>query len=178
MRDAIQTFSKELVVSQDNFKSEDRPYLNSPKRTVYLDYFISLSFFDNRYIEIFGKTQLILKQSGIYFAAFLFLKFFIQIAVTIIKDRQMHKLTGASVNFGKIILYATYNHFFTFIMTSIFKNETANEKQPNDDEHLLSEMKETNFSLYPHIPHPLSSANRNENNAAKEENGENPNSPV
>ena len=38
MKNAIQTFSKEFVVSQDNFKSEDRPYLNYPMRTVYLDF--------------------------------------------------------------------------------------------------------------------------------------------
>ena len=36
MKDAIQTFSKELVVSQDNFKSEERTYLNYPMRAVLL----------------------------------------------------------------------------------------------------------------------------------------------
>ena len=36
MKDAIQTFSKELVVSQDNFKSEARTYLNYPMRAVLL----------------------------------------------------------------------------------------------------------------------------------------------
>ena len=181
MKDAIQTFSKELVVSQDNFKSEDRTYLNYPMRTVYLDSFISPNFFDNRYIEMFGYTQFILEQCGIYFAAFLFLKFIIQIVVTIVKALQIHKITGASVNFGKIILFATYNILFTSIMTSIFKNETTNEKQPDDAEHLVTEMKETHFNLYPHIPHPLYSAIRNErheNNVAIEENGDNPISPV
>ena len=44
MKNAIQPFSKELFVSQDNFKSEDRPYLNYPMRTVYLDSFISPNF--------------------------------------------------------------------------------------------------------------------------------------
>ena len=181
MKDAIQTFSKELVVSQDNFKSEDRTYLNYPMRTVYLDSFISPNFFDNRYIEMFGYTQFILEQCGIYFAAFLFLKFIIQIVVTIVKALQIHKITGASVNFGKIILFATYNILFTSIMTSIFKNEPTNEKQPDDAEHLVTEMKETHFNLYPHIPHPLYSAIRNErheNNAAIEENRDNPISPV
>ena len=177
MKNAIQPFSKELFVSQDNFKSEDRPYLNYPMRTVYLDSFISPNFFDNSYIEMFGYTQLILEQCGIYFAAFL-LKFIIQIVVTIVKALQIHKITGASVNFGKIILFATYNILFTSIMTSIFKSETTNEKQPDDAEHLVTEMKETHSNLYPNIPHPLYSAPRNERNKNNEENGDNPISPV
>ena len=53
-------------------------------RTVYLDSFISPNFFDNRYIEMFGYTQFILEQCGIYFAVFLFLKFIIQIVVKIV----------------------------------------------------------------------------------------------
>ena len=178
MKKAIQTFSKELVVSQDSFKSEDRTYLNYPMRTVYLDSFISPNFFDNRYIETFGYTQFILEQCGIYFAAFPFVKFIIQIVVTIVKALEIHKITGVSVNFGKIILFATYNILFTSIMTSIFKNETTNEKQPDDAEHLVTEMKETHFNLYLHIPHPLYSAIRNERNGNNEENGDNPISPV
>ena len=106
MKDAIQTFSKELVVSQDNFKSEDRTYLNYPMTTDCLDAFISPNFFDNRYTEMFGYTQFILEQCVIYFAAFLFLKFIIQIVVTIIKALQ--------------ILFATYSILFTSIITSIF----------------------------------------------------------
>ena len=82
MIDTIENFSKEFVVSQDNFKSEDRTDLNYPMRTVYLDSFTSPNFFDNRYIEMFGYTQFILEQCGIYFASFLFLKFIIQIVVT------------------------------------------------------------------------------------------------
>ena len=178
LKNAIQTFSKELVASQDNFKSEDRPHLNYPMRTLYLDSFISLNFFDNRYIELFGYTQFILEQCGIYFAAFLFLNFIIQIVVTIVKALQIHKITGASVDFVKIISFATYNILFTSIMTSIFKNETTNEKQPDDDEHLVTETKKTHFNLYPHIPHPLYSAIRNEKNENNKENGENPISPV
>ena len=178
MKKAIQTFSKKLVVSQDNFKSEDRTYLIYLMRTVYLDSFISPNFFDNRYIETFGYTQFNLEQRGIYFAAFLFVKLIIQIVVTIVKALEIHKSTGASVNFGKIILFATYNILFTSIMTSIFKNETTNEKQPDDAEHLVTETKETHFDLYPHIPHPLYSAIRNERKGNNEENGDNPIFPV
>ena len=63
-------------------------------------------------------------------------------------------------------------------MTSIFKNETTNEKQPDDAEHLVTEMKETQFNIYPHIMHPLCSAIRNERNEKNAENGDNPISPV
>ena len=97
-------------------------------RIVSLDSFTSPNFFYNRYIEKFGYSQFMLEQCGIYFAAFLFLKFIIQIVVTIIKALQVHKITGASVNFGKIFLFATYNFLFASIMISIFKNERANEQ--------------------------------------------------
>ena len=70
MKDAIQTFSKELVVSQDNFKSWDSHHIYYTIRTVYLESFISPNFFDNRYIEMFGYTQFILEQCRIYCAAF------------------------------------------------------------------------------------------------------------
>ena len=47
-------------------------------------------------------------------------------------------------------------------MTSIFKDETTNEKQQDDAEFLVTEMKEHHFNLYSHIPHPLYNAIRNE----------------
>ena len=114
MKDAIQTFSKELVVSQDNFKSWDSHHIYYPIRTVYLDSFISPNFFDNHYIEMFGYTQFILEQCRIYCAAF-FLKFIIQIVVTNVEALHIYKVTRASVDFGKMILFATYNILFTFL---------------------------------------------------------------
>ena len=87
MKQGKQTFYKELVVSQDSFQREDRPYLSYPMRTVYSYSFISPNFFDNRYIEMFGNAKFIVEQCGIHFAAF-FLKFIIQI-LTIIKALQI-----------------------------------------------------------------------------------------
>ena len=90
LKSAIQIFSKEVVVSQDNIKNEDRPYFNYPRRS---NSFSSPNFFYNRYIEMFCYTHFILEQSGICFAAFLFLQFIIQIVVTIIRSPQLQKTT-------------------------------------------------------------------------------------
>ena len=66
-------------------------------------------------------------------------------------------------------------------MASIYKNETTNEKQPDYVEHLVIEMKETHFNLYPHIPQPLYTAIRNERdegNVVLQNNGDNSIFPV
>ena len=81
------------------------------------------------------------------FCRFFFLKFIIQIVVTIVKALQIHKIIGASDNFCKIVLFATYNFLFTSIIISIFKNQTTNEKQPDDAKHSVTERKETHFNL-------------------------------
>ena len=87
MKSDMQFFSKEVVVSLDNYKNEDRPYFNYPRRSYS---FNSPNFFHNRYMEMFGYTQFILEQSGICLAAFLWLKIIIQIVLTIIKGPQLH----------------------------------------------------------------------------------------
>ena len=109
MKDAAQEFARELVKIQRN-KSQPSDYSNyCTTKTIYLDSLISSEFLHNRYIKAFGRVHYYLEQCGSTFAIFLFVKFIIDIVVCIIRALQIHKITGASVSFGKVILSAFFN---------------------------------------------------------------------
>ena len=131
MKDAAQEFSRELVEIRHN-KIQPSGYSNYyTTKTIYLDSLISSQFLHNRYIKAFGRIHYYLEQCGITFAVFLFVKSIIDIVVCIIRALQIHKITGASVSFGKVILSATFNILFQSIVTSIFRPT----EERDDSEH-------------------------------------------
>ena len=77
------------------------------------------------------------------------MKFIIDIVVCIIRALQIHKITGASVSFGKIILSATFNILFQSIVTSVFRPT----EERDDSEHLVQAptYKEPTINIYPPI---------------------------
>ena len=147
MKDAAQEFSRELVEIQQN-KSQPSGYSNYyTTKTIYLDSLISSQFLHNRYIKAFGRVHYYLEQCGITFAVFLFVKFIIDIVVCIIRALQIHKITGASVSFGKVILSATFSILFQSIVTSVFRPI----EERDDSEHLVQAptYKEPTINIYP-----------------------------
>ena len=121
MNDAAQEFSRELVEIQHN-KSQPSGYSNYyTTKTKFLDSLISSQFLHNRYIKAFGRVQYYFEQCGITFAVFLSVKFIIDNVICIYRALQIHKITGASVSFGKEILSATFNILFQSIVTSVFR---------------------------------------------------------
>ena len=102
MKDVIKSFTKELVISQD--ESEYRQNNNNyyPMRTFYLDSFISSDFFNNRYIQMFGHVQYIIEKCGIYFAAFVFFKLIIDTIKIVYRTLQLRTVTDGSVHFGRV----------------------------------------------------------------------------
>ena len=155
MKETIKTFTKELVVEQGG---STRNYYSNyyPMNKIYLDSFISPDFFNNRYIKMFGKVQYVLERCGIYFAAFLFIKLIIDVIVCIFRAMQIHKLTGASVGFAKIVLSATFNIIFASILTSMFmpKKDATEDvehlvQSPNYNSNLCE--REQIMQLYPSV---------------------------
>ena len=71
------------------------------------------------------------------------------IVVCIIRALQIHKITGASVSFGKVILSATFNILFQSIVTSVFRPT----EERDDSEHLVQAptYKEPTINIYPPI---------------------------
>ena len=93
---------------------------------IYLDSLLSPGFLIKNFIGTFGFVAFFLEKIGIYFACLLFIKFLLEIIVTIIKALEIDKLTNRTMSFWKIILGAAYILFVLSVFTSIFSNENSN----------------------------------------------------
>ena len=131
MKGVLKHFTKSLLDSRESFSNiSGTNYYNS--RTIYLDSFISPDFFNNQFVETFGKIQYIIEQFGIFFAAFLFIKLLIDIVLCLIRAMQINKITGASIHFGKALFAATFDLMSVPILTSIY--QATNSENNNTDE--------------------------------------------
>ena len=128
MKGILQKVSRSFLNAKKIFFKDSYSPLGS-SQTIYLDYLISPNFWKNEYTRIFGKVQYYLEKCGIVFASFLFVKFILDCLVFIIKAMHIHKITGRSLHFGKVLLAASYNILFTSIVTSIFTQDEQTEKK-------------------------------------------------
>ena len=99
-----------------------------------MDAFVSPTFFPDRFIGTFGKVAYYLEKIGTWFAVFLVLKLLLDIVISFLKALEIHRLTGATVGFGKILLGATYNLFVLSIFTSMFARQTSNSLQDTNSQ--------------------------------------------
>ena len=163
MKDVIKSFTKELVISQDESEYRQNHHNYYPMRTFYLDSFISSDFFNNRYIQMFGHVQYIIEKCGIYFAAFVFIKLIIDTIKIVYRTLQLRTVTDGSVHFGRVLFSAVFDIISLSILTSIFIPQevekesteplvqTINKNKSNHKELDAPCYKETQFHLYPHI---------------------------
>ena len=86
------------------------------------------------------------------------MKFILDCLVFIIEALHIHKITGRSLHFGKVLLAALYNILFTSIVTSIFTQDEQTEKLEENDHRdkvyapLLEEVDNSNQDrMYLHI---------------------------
>ena len=124
-----------------------------------MDNTVSPSYFKNQFMNTFGSVASVLYFCGIYFSCFLFIKFIIDLIVMILIHMECHRLTGASLGFGKTFPSASYNLFLTSFLTSVFILQTplmqALEPEPTstriEDEtrHPVDEIKKKEEHLYP-----------------------------
>ena len=130
MKGVLKHFTKSLIDSRESFSNISvTNYYNS--RTIYLDSFISPDFFNNQFVETFGKIQYIIERCGIFFAAFLFIKLLIDIVLCLIRAMQINKITDASIHFGKALFAATFDLMSAPILTSIYL--ATNSENDNTD---------------------------------------------
>ena len=131
MKGVLKHFTKSLLNSRESFSNiSGTNYYNS--RTNYLDSLISPDFFNNLFVETFGKIQYIIERCGKFFAAFLFIKLLIDIVLCLIRAMQINKITDASIHFGKALFAATFHLMSVPILTSIF--QSTNSENNNTDE--------------------------------------------
>ena len=131
MKGVLKHFTKSLLDSRESFSNiSGTNYYNS--RTIYLDSLISPDFFNNQFVETFGKIQYIIERCGIFFAAFLFIRLLIDIVLCLIRAMQVKKITDASIHFGKALFAATFDLVSVPILTPIY--QATNSDNNNTDE--------------------------------------------
>ena len=106
---------------------------------------ISPNYFENKTPHTFGTVGYWLENCGIWFAIFLFIKLIIDVIVTVTTTLEIHCITGTSVNFGKVLLSATYNFFMFSILISIYSPVKAIESSTL----IVVEMQESTEHIYP-----------------------------
>ena len=67
-----------------------------------------------------GPIAYVLEHCGNYFSVFSIFKFIIDVVVMVIRHLEIIKMTGASLEFGKTPLGASYNNFLKSVLTSVF----------------------------------------------------------
>ena len=108
---------------------------------------ISPNYFENKFVQTFGTVDYWLEKCGIWFAIILFVKLIIDIVVTVMRTLEIHRITGRSVSFGKILLSATYNLFMVPILSSVYL--PAKPIDPSTP--VAVEMQESTEQIYPSI---------------------------
>ena len=108
---------------------------------------ISPNYFENDVVETFGTIGYWLEKCGIWFAILLFVKLIIDTVVEVMRTLEIHRITGRSVNFGKVLLSATYNLFMVSILNSVYSPAKLIESSTP----IAVEIQESTEHIYPSI---------------------------
>ena len=104
-RNALKKFSQKLIVFSNNNKNPDNFPYYAPRTDFFVDNMISPAYFEDRFMDTFGPVAYVLEHCGIYFSVFLFFKLILDVVVMVIRHLDITKMTGASLGFGKRLLY-------------------------------------------------------------------------
>ena len=130
----------------------DLPQYKNPA-DIFVDTFISPDFFKNQFIANFGYIAFYLQLAGTYFAAFLLVKFLLEIVMSIIRAFEIHVLAGRTVSFARLVAAAMFNVFYVTALTNIFArraNEGDEHRNIPDVDGNCENSQLTNF-LYPDV---------------------------
>ena len=116
----MQKFSRDLIVPNTAIHGPEQYSYYAPRTDFYVDNMIYLSYLKNQFLDTFRSVAYNLEFCGIYFSCFLFIKLIVDLIVLILRHREINRLTGASLGFGKTPVSASYNLFLTSILTSVF----------------------------------------------------------
>ena len=110
-KNALRKFTRNLIVPSNAKKGPDGYTFYAPRTDFFVDNMIPPNYFAKKIVQTFGTVAYWLDKCGIWFAIFLFIKLIIDIVVVIMRTLEIHRITEKSVNFGKVLLSATYNLF-------------------------------------------------------------------
>ena len=143
-KNALQKFTRNLIVPSNAKIGPDGYTYYAPRTDFFIDNMISPNYFENKIFQTFGTNDYWLEKCGIWFAIFLFVKLIIDIVVIVTRTLEMHRITGESVSFGKILLSATYNLFMLSILNSIYSSAKPIESSTP----IVVEMQESTEHIY------------------------------
>ena len=123
-RKALQNFSRDFNVPNTGFHGPKQYSYYAPRTDFYVDNMISPSNLKTLFMDTFGSTAYVLEFCGIYFSCFLFIKLIVDLIVMILRRMEIHRVTDASLGFGKTLLSASYGLFLTSILTSVFNPQS------------------------------------------------------
>ena len=146
-KNALQKFTRNLIVPSNAKKGPDGYTYYAPRTDFFVDNMISPNYFENEFVQTFGTIGYWLEKCGIWFAIFLFVKLIIDIVVVVMRTLEIHRITGRSVNFGKVLLSATYNLFMVSILNSVYSPTKPIESSTP----IAVEMQESTEHIYPSI---------------------------
>ena len=121
--DLIKFSQKFIVFSNNNKNSDSFPYY-ATRTDFYIDNMISPGYFKDRFMDTFGLVAYVLEHCGIYFSVFLFFKLIIDVVVMVVHHLELTKMTGASLNFGRTLLNASFNIFLMSVLASMYDPRT------------------------------------------------------
>ena len=146
-KNALHKFTRNLIVPSNAKKGPDGNTYYAPRNDFFVDNMISPNYLENEFVQTFGTIGYWLEKCGIWFAIFLFVKLTIDIVVTVMRTLEIHRITGKSVIFRKVLLSATCNLFMVSILNSLYS-----PAQPIDSSTLIAvEMQESTEHIYPSI---------------------------
>ena len=156
-RNALQKFSRELIIPSATDKGPDEFGYFAPRTNFYVDNMISPGYFKEQFISTFGIIEYWFSKLGQWFGGFLLIKFLVNVIVITFRSFELHRVTGASWGIGKKLLSATYN-LFTVSMISTLNQVPQHDPMVSDtppdknyNEH------ETLEHIYPAISRPPTS---------------------
>ena len=147
-KNALQKFTQNLIVPSNAKKGPDGYTYYAPRTDFFVDNMISPNFFESEFAETFETIGYWLEKCGIWFAIFLFVKLIIDIVVVVMRTLEIHRITGKSINFGKVLLSATYN----LLMVSILNLVYSPAKAIGSSTPIAVEMQESTEHIYPSVP--------------------------
>ena len=147
-KNALQKFTRNLIAPSNAKKGPDGYTYYAPRTDFFVDNMISPNYFENKFVQIFGTVGYWLEKCGTWFAIFLFIKLIIDSVVIVMRTLEIHRITGKSVNFGKVLLSATYNLFMVSILNSVY----SPAKPIGSLTPIAVEMKESTEHIYPSVP--------------------------
>ena len=88
-----------------------------------MDHLLTPSFFVDKFKETFGLLGYYIQCLGIFFACFLFIKFFIDVIVFVLRGLEIRKVSSATFGFVRTMLGATFHLFFLSLQTPMYKTD-------------------------------------------------------